>query len=240
MPRPSLAELRRPQLLEAYARSLLKHGSEGATLDRIAEEAGVTRGLVRHYLGNRVDVDRALLDHVRERYVNRLQALGEGRPPAERLRTLLEAVFAKETSDPTARLVDTLIGASADDPVLRERLREMYLELEHLLDSELAAAHPGSEPAARRRTAYGILCLAGMDESLADLGFPPDRTASAKACAEQLIASLCLIRTLGRCTGDRLASEGDRERGPSTSICSVIAFITRRTSPASPWMHRLS
>ena len=162
MPRPSLAELRRPQLLEAYARSLLKHGSEGATLDRIAEEAGVTRGLVRHYLGNRVDVDRALLDHVRERYVNRLQALGEGRPPAERLASILEAVFAKESSDPTARLVDT----------------------------ELAAAHPGSEPTARRRTAYGILCLAGMNESLADLGFPADRTASAKACAEQLIASL--------------------------------------------------
>jgi AcrR family transcriptional regulator len=185
-----LAETRRPELLEAYARSLIKHGSEGATLDRIAEEAGVTRGLVRHYLGNRVEVDRALFDHIRERYVSGLQALAAGRSPAERLPAILEGIFAGSFDDPTARLVDTLLGASADDPVLRERLREMYQELERLLASELAGAHPRSRPAARRQVAYGIVCLAGMNESLIDLGMPPDRSRAARACAEQLVASL--------------------------------------------------
>jgi AcrR family transcriptional regulator len=190
MARPSLAETRRPELLEAYGRSLLKHGSEGATLDRIAEEAGVTRGLVRHYLGNRVDVDRALLDHIRERYVNGLQALGAGRSPVERLPAIIEGMFEGSSDDPTARLVDTLLGASADDPLLRERLREMYLELERLLASELAEAYPRSRPAARRRVAYGIVCLAGMNESLIELGMPADRAGAARACAEQLVASL--------------------------------------------------
>ena len=190
MARPSLAEIRRPELLEAYARSLLKHGSEGATLDRIAEEAGVTRGLVRHYLGNRKEVDRALFAHIRERYVSGLQALAADRSPAERLPAILEGIFAGSSDDPTARLVDTLLGASADDPVLRERLREMYRELERLLDSELAAAYPRSQPAARRQVAYGIVCLAGMNESLIELGMPPGRSRAARACAEQLVASL--------------------------------------------------
>ncbi len=190
MPRPSLADTRRPQLLEAYARSLLKHGSEGATLDRIALEAGVTRGLVRHYLGNRAEVDRALLDHIRRRYVDGLRALGEDMSPSEGLSTILDAVFGGSSNDPTARLVDTLLGASADDPVLHEGLRDIYMELEDLLDAKLLAAYPRSERAARRRAAYGIVCLAGMNESLTDLGFPTDRPDAARACAQLLIASL--------------------------------------------------
>jgi len=190
MPRPSLADTRRPQLLEAYARSLLKHGSEGATLDRIAVEAGVTRGLVRHYLGNRADVDRALLDHIRRRYVDGLRALGEGSSPSEGLSTTLDIVFGGSTNDPTARLVDTLLGASADDPVLRDGLRFIYLELEDLLDAKLLAAYPRARPKVRRRVAYGIVCLAGMNESLADLGFPTDRSDAARACARSLVASL--------------------------------------------------
>jgi AcrR family transcriptional regulator len=190
MPRPSLADTRRPQLLEAYARSLLKHGSEGATLDRIAGEAGVTRGLVRHYLGNRSEVDRALLDHIRRRYVDGLRALGDGSSPSEGLSTILDVVFGGSSNDPTARLVDTLLGASADDPMLRGGLRDIYLELEDLLDAKMLAAYPSSEPAARRRAAYGIVCLAGMDESLTDLGFPKDRQHAARACAQLLVASL--------------------------------------------------
>jgi AcrR family transcriptional regulator len=192
MARPSLAEVRRPELLDAYARSLLKHGSEGATLDRIAEEAGVTRGLVRHYLGNRKDVDRALLDHIRERYVHGLQALGVGRSRAERLPAILAGIFPGLSGDPTARLVDTLLGASADDAVLRERLREIYVELERLLESELSAAYPTSRRAARRQVAYGIVCLAGMNESLIELGMPADRSRAARACAEHLVASLSM------------------------------------------------
>ena len=74
--------------------------------------------------------------------------------------------------------------------MLRERLREMYVELERLLESELSAAYPRSRPAARRQVAYGIVCLAGMNESLIELGMPADRAGAARACAEQLVASL--------------------------------------------------
>jgi AcrR family transcriptional regulator len=190
MSRPSLAETRRPELLDAYARALLKHGPEGATLDRIGEEAGVTRALVRHYLGNRREVDRALVVHLRDRYVDWMLGLGAGLPPVERLAAILTAIFEEEAAESPARLVDALLGASGEDPVLLGRLREMYLEFEHLLDAELAAAYPDAEPPARRRVAYGILCLAGMNRSLVELGFPADRSTVALACAKQLIDTL--------------------------------------------------
>lgn len=190
MPRPSLAKVRKPQILDAYARSLHKFGPEGATLDRIAEEAGVTRALVRHYLGNREEVDRALVGHLRERYVSWFLGIGAGLSPAERLPLRLEALFQEATPDAPARVVDSLLGATGEDAVLRGLLREMYLELEHILDAELAAAYPDSDPTARRRVAYAILCLAGMNRSLVELGFPADRPDAARKVAEQLVDSL--------------------------------------------------
>jgi len=189
MPRPSLADVRRPQLLDAYARCLVRFGLEGSTLDRIAEEAGVTRALVRHYLGNRRDVDRALVAHVRDRYVGWFEGLGAGRPPLERLVAILDAFFDDTVDQPT-QVVDALLGASAEDPLLQGALREMYLELEHLLDAQMASAYPNAEPAARRRTAYAILCLAGTSGSLTALGFPRDRSAAARASADRLLEDL--------------------------------------------------
>ena len=189
MPRPSLADVRRPQLLDAYARCLVKFGAEGSTLERIAEEAGVTRALVRHYLGNREDVDRALVGFLRERGVRWFTGLGAGLPPQERLAEILDALF-EEGSDQPGQVVDTLLGATSQDPALRGLLREMYLEFEHLLDSELAATYPLSEPARRRQVAYAILCLAGMHSSLAGLGFPADRHDAARASAQDLASTL--------------------------------------------------
>ena len=189
MPRPSLADVRKPQLLDAYARCMVKFGPEGSTLDRIAAEAGVTRALVRHYLGNREEVDRAFVAHTREMYVEWFLGLGTGLPAAERLPVILDALFSQDTDEPS-QAVDALLGASAEDPVLQGLLREMYLELEHLLDAELASSYPGADPHERRRVAYGILCLGGMHRSLADVGFPADRGSAARACVQQLVATL--------------------------------------------------
>lgn len=55
--------MRRPQILDAFAACVARYGIDGSTLDRVAEEAGVTRALVRHYLGNRDEVVVALAEH---------------------------------------------------------------------------------------------------------------------------------------------------------------------------------
>jgi hypothetical protein len=102
---------------------------------------------------------------------------------------ILDALFARNSGEPT-QIVDALLGASAEDLVLRGLLREMYRELEHLLDAEVAAARPRADPGERRRVTYGILCIAGMNASLLDLGFPGNRASAARACAEWLLATL--------------------------------------------------
>ncbi|MER5185782.1 TetR family transcriptional regulator, partial [Streptomyces sp. NPDC002896] len=68
MGRRSLAVERRQQIIEATTRCLRRHGLAGATLERIAEESGMSRSHIRHYVGNREDLLLAVVRHLHERY----------------------------------------------------------------------------------------------------------------------------------------------------------------------------
>lgn len=58
MARPSKAAERTRQIVQATIRAIAKYGYAGATLDRIAEESGLARGHVRHFVGNRQELIR--------------------------------------------------------------------------------------------------------------------------------------------------------------------------------------
>ena len=55
---------RRDQILDAASALFAERGYEEVTIEDIATSAGVTRGLVHHYLGGRKDVYVALLERV--------------------------------------------------------------------------------------------------------------------------------------------------------------------------------
>src|SRR5213594_3554767 len=154
MGRPSLAEVRKPQILEAYVECLIERGVEGTTLDLVAERAGVTRGLVRHYLGNREDVLRALGAHVRDRYTTWLQDLVSGRPPEDRLDAVVDALLATDEPRDLYQLLTALFAAASRDDQVTAMLRELYLEFERTIDAELASALPTANPKTRRQVAF--------------------------------------------------------------------------------------
>ena len=190
MGRPSLADVRRPQILEAYQACLVRYGIEGATLDRVAEEAGVTRGLVRHYLGNRDDVLRALGAHVRDEYSTWLQDLVAARPPEGRLDVVLDALLSDEMPRDLYQVVSELFWVATRDPEIATMLRDMYQEFERAIDSELAAAIPRADPRARRQVAFAILALAFSAPDFQVMGFPSDRRRAARTAADRLVGSL--------------------------------------------------
>jgi len=49
-------EVRRAMLIEATTRSIAKHGYASTTIERICEEAGVSRGLVNHHFGSKEEL----------------------------------------------------------------------------------------------------------------------------------------------------------------------------------------
>ena len=100
MPRPSLKEERRAEILDAYGRCIARHGVEGTTLKLIAEEAGLARALIRHNIGNK----EAILDAFVNRYlVDSTEAVDElfdALPDDDRVATMIDWLFDPEYSDP--------------------------------------------------------------------------------------------------------------------------------------------
>jgi len=47
------AQARRSDLVEATLRSIAEYGIAGASIERISQQAGVSRGLIRHYFGSK-------------------------------------------------------------------------------------------------------------------------------------------------------------------------------------------
>ena len=74
MGRPDLTETRTTEILDAFERCVGRYGLDGSSLERIAEEAGMKRSILRHYVGNRTDLIHALTDRVVAGYRSQLQA----------------------------------------------------------------------------------------------------------------------------------------------------------------------
>lgn len=189
MGRPSLADVRKPQLLDAYAACLARYGVEGTTLDRVAEEAGVTRGLVRHYLGNREEVLRALGEHVREGYAAWLEQLVDASADGSRLDAVVDGILSEQPRE-LYSVIDALFDEAPGDPHIAAVLREVYTGFEHAMDVELAVALPGSRSRARNQVAYAIVCLAFAETDFDQIGFRPDRRKTARAVAHALVETL--------------------------------------------------
>jgi AcrR family transcriptional regulator len=187
MPRPSLADVRRPQLLDAYISCLARFGLEGATMERVADEAGVTRGLVRHYLGNRDEALRAVMEYARELYLETLRTAIASAPGS---RGLLDGLFASDTPRELDWAIDTLLATAERDPQIAELLREFYGALEDLIDTALEPLFPSARPRHRREVAFAILSLAAMVSDFEGIGFPKDRRLAARRAAATLLVAL--------------------------------------------------
>jgi AcrR family transcriptional regulator len=189
MGRPSLADVRRPQLLDAYAACLIRYGVKGTSLDRVAEEAGVTRGLVRHYLGNRDEILRALGSHVRDRYVAWVRDSRSRRTGSDPGDTAIDWLLDEQPPELYA-VIDALFTEARRDPTIAAVLRDLYQALFEALDGELAAAHPDADPAARRQVALALVSFGFADTDFAAIGFRPRRRQEYRAIAQRLVETL--------------------------------------------------
>ena len=68
MGRKELAKERQDSILDAMERCISKYGLQGTTLENIASEAKINRGLIHHYIGNRDDVVQLMVERLLARY----------------------------------------------------------------------------------------------------------------------------------------------------------------------------
>jgi AcrR family transcriptional regulator len=191
MGRPSLASTRRPQILRAFEDCVLKYGLEGSSLQRIAQQAGVRRSLIRHYFGNKDDLTEALIADIIERTIADSQNLAHAADKhagAEALAGYLTGPhFADKRDD---ALVDALMAASHRNASLRAQLRRKYRAFQRTIEQQLRSSFPAAATHDIRATAYGLMCLAVGSASMHDLELPASKLSYARHSAIQLIDSL--------------------------------------------------
>ncbi len=143
MPRPSLKEARTIELLDAFERCVARFGLDGSTLEKISEEAGVGRPLLRHYLGNREQMVSALLNHVLAKFSYLNQSLVSELPEDGRFEIILHRLFDKSYHEmQQAAVFQALVAASERHDGMAKKLMQFVYELEEMLTVELKASKP--------------------------------------------------------------------------------------------------
>lgn len=159
MARPSIKEKRTEEILQAYEICIARYGVAGATLHRVAEEAGLARALLRHNVGNSED----LLQAAAQRFVVRsksstnewLKDLPKG---DSRIEKMLESLFfRKQKSNNDVLIAEALIAAAQARPELQTLMEGWFQDFEAIIQRELVTAFPTSSQEDIEIVATGVI-----------------------------------------------------------------------------------
>lgn len=147
-----MGPIRREQICRAAAVVIAREGFAGSTMRMVAEEAGVSTGMLNHYFANRQDLlTQALVfvsERTQERYRRAIEDVPAGR---ERLNALLDSALADDTEmTETWRVWINAYGEAVRLPELRHtiegRLSSWYELIDRALEGIAPPDAPGSIP----------------------------------------------------------------------------------------------
>ena len=156
MPKLGMGPIRREQICRAAAAVIAREGFAGSTMRMVAEEAGVSTGMLNHYFENREDLLTQALLYVSERTQQRFRDVICDVPAGiERLQALLDSTLAgDEEMIETWRVWINAYGVAVRTPGLRHTIEVRLLSWYELIDLALEGLvppdAPGSIPASWR------------------------------------------------------------------------------------------
>ena len=116
------------RIVAAMRESVGRRGAAGSTFDHVAQEAGVSRGLLHYYFGSK---ERLLVEVVRHDADVRVQALEASLRDADSLDAIVEALvtqleeFVEEDTGRQA-VIHELLSAARRNEEIRDELATMY------------------------------------------------------------------------------------------------------------------
>lgn len=192
MGRPSLAEKRKHEILGAFGRCVARFGLEGSTLEKIAEEAGMKRSILRHYIGNRDDLINELALKVVAEYRESNRQFFLTLPTNNRAKALVDLLLPAQPIGTTEQLliIEGLIGASPQYPIVRKLVFDYIDSYIQLVADQLKLISPKSPPAKCWQFSYALICISFNQESLQPLDLPGKYLKAARNTARMLIEEL--------------------------------------------------
>lgn len=198
MGRTSLAPERRVHILHAVISCMAQFGMKGTTLDRVADEANMARGHIRHYVGNR---DEMIVDAAKVFFFGDVAAnavsLDEIDPcagnasPEMTVLELLDYLFGDfaETGDENYA-ASAFIGAALAEAEVQTVVQLFYRTLESTIQKVIQRAHPEATPSDVRQVAYGVFTLAYGNTAVAEIDNAWGESLLGRAAAERLLRTL--------------------------------------------------
>ncbi|WP_299977372.1 TetR/AcrR family transcriptional regulator [uncultured Pseudoteredinibacter sp.] len=197
MARPSVKEERAAAILAAFERCVARYGVEGATLERISQESGLHRSLLRHHVGNR----EALLERLLERCVGTEQDdiqrlfddLHSGDSSVERNEELIIAYLFGEMPEQEQlrmRVALALLAAVENYPSIKRRLSQWNNDFIANLQRLLQQAYPKFQAEQCAAVAWGLASISLSHLSMAPLGSVKLYQRSGVQAAKILLQSL--------------------------------------------------
>lgn len=190
--RPSNRDERYGQVMEAFVRCVARMGLEGATLSTIAQEAGLTRPLIRHHLGNRDDMIKSLQDYVLGEFDSGAKVLVNMLPATGAATAMVDILFSdmSATSPDLIMAFAALTAKAAEDDALKEACRKSVLRFETQVAEVLGHSYPEAQEGRRKIAAHGIVALYFNSASLNPLEMPEDWRKLSKTIATSLCETL--------------------------------------------------
>jgi AcrR family transcriptional regulator len=116
------------RIVEAMRASVGRRGAAGSTVDHVAAEAGVSRGLLHYYFGSK---ERLLVEVVRRDCDLRLERLGDGLRGATTIDQVIDVLVGEVRSfiaeDPGSQaLLYEMFSASRTNEEIRSELADLY------------------------------------------------------------------------------------------------------------------
>lgn len=146
--RPGLADERpdtRDRLLASASRVFAQRGYDGATLDEVAADAGLTKGAIYWHFAGKSDLFLALVEENVERQTAHLpgavRAAIEAKDPMASMASILADQLAAcvENRD-WPRLFLEFSASSSHDPELQKRLRELHEAVHEIISDNVRRA----------------------------------------------------------------------------------------------------
>lgn len=192
MARPSVKAERTEEILNAFERCVARLGIEGTTLERIAEESGLRRSLLRYHVGNRDILVQALADRYIESSRLESQRLVGAMPEQQKTETLLNYLF-DNVSEERARLIlvaGALVSAADLYPTIKEPMLKWYQGFVATLSDIIANDYPEANEAELQAVSWGIASLLLTAQSITPLEPGEEFHQASRLAAERLLASL--------------------------------------------------
>ncbi|WP_435257755.1 TetR/AcrR family transcriptional regulator [Thioclava sp. FR2] len=156
-------ETRRESLIQAALDLMAEGGPRAATVRAIAEHAGITPGLIRHYFTSKEELTRAAYLSLMERMTKESQTAAEAADtPVRALASVISTSLRPPVMDGTRiRLWAGFLHMVHNDPDMREVHEATYLAYRNLLQSLIEKLPGKSDPATAH--ALAIACNAVID-----------------------------------------------------------------------------